>query len=153
MAYPTASSSLVFSRPMTPEDVQDAVLSILGAATPPLTAEEICSRMGPSAALRDVRIALRELSNAGEVLKDASQRWSAVAKAARPHEPPHHDFTDAELGRARQRFGTTSRCPSCGKKGDIDKLFGWRRMHPDDHDLQPQSHCITCRAESSRRRR
>jgi hypothetical protein len=147
------SCRLVLFRSMTPEEIEDAVLAILSAGTPPLTAEEICSKMQPSPAIRDVRVALRELSSAGEVLKDTSQRWSAVARAAEPHYPPRHDFTDAELKRARQRFGTMSKCPNCGKQGEIDRLFGWRRMHPDDPDLQPQSHCITCRAESSRRGR
>src|ERR1700730_4362603 len=67
---------------MSPEELQDAVLSILSAANAPLTADDICRKMQPTPAVRDVRIALRELSDQGEVLKDASQRWSAVAKAA-----------------------------------------------------------------------
>ena len=76
------SGRLVLFGSMTPEEIEDAVLAILSAGTPPLTAEEICSKMQPSPAIRDVRVALRELSSAGEVLKDTSQRWSAVARAA-----------------------------------------------------------------------
>jgi hypothetical protein len=101
--------------------------------------------MRPAPEVRDVRIALRDLAEEAEVLKDASGRWTAVAKAAEVRGPPVHDFAEAELRRARQRFGTTTTCPSCGKRGDIDRLFGWRRMHPEDADLQPQSWCIQCR--------
>ena len=135
---------------MCPEELQDSVLSILSAASAPLPVEDICGRMRPTPAVRDVRIAPRELCDQGEALKDASQRWSAVAKTAELHDHAGHDFTASELQRARQRFGTTTTCPNCGKHGDIDRLFSWRRMHPEDRDLHPQSYCIKCRGESSR---
>ena len=142
---------LRYRRNMSPEDIKDAVLSIVSAADEPLTAEEICDRIRPPPELRDVRIALRDLSSDNEVLKDSSQRWKVTAKAPLVTDAPAHDFTDDELRRARQRHGTISSCPNCRKRGDIDRLFSWRRMHPDDRDLVPQSWCIACRALSSRK--
>ena len=54
-------------------------------------------------------------------------------------------FTEDEKATARKSFGIVKECPACGKSGNIDDLFGWRRMKPEDRDIAPQSQCKDCR--------
>ena len=56
-----------------------------------------------------------------------------------------------ELRRAREQHGTVTSCPKCGKQGDIDALFGWRRMKPGRDQIHPQSWCLECRQTSWRK--
>src|SRR6266446_5271205 len=108
---------------MATEEIRDAVLSVLSAADSPLTAEQIRLRMQPRSEVREVRIALRDLTEEGEILKHPSGHWSAVVKAPEVRNRRGHDFTEAELQRAREVHGTTTTCPNCGKRGDVDRLF------------------------------
>ena len=129
-------------------DVQYAVLDVLLATERALTADEIRDRTNPTLDLRSVRIALRDLREAGEVLKDTSDRFSAIIPTAAEDHQSTGGFTEAELQRARKRHGATTKCPRCGKDGDIDSFFGWRRMRREDEDIRPQSQCYECRKES-----
>jgi Ribonuclease R winged-helix domain len=127
------------------DDVRDAVLSVLCAVDAPLSAEEIRAKLQRHYDIREVRIALRDLAENGDIARHDVNRWSAIAAPPASATAVGHDFTEAELERARQRHGTNGKCPHCGKHGDIDRLFGWRRMRPHDEELQPQSWCIECR--------
>ena len=130
---------------MSTEELADLVLSVLSAADSPLSDEDIRLSMQPHPNVREVRIALRHLAEQREVLKNSSGRWLAITKPPEVRAHPRHDFSEAELQRARQVHGTTTSCPNCGKRGDIDRLFGWRRLHPENPDIQPQSWCVQCR--------
>jgi len=136
---------------MANEEDQDAVLCVLCAADQPLSVEEIGARAQPSLEPRQVRIALRELAERGDALKGEDGRWKA------PRPPPEaktrgaQEFTDDELRRAREQHGTVTSCPKCGKQGDIDALFGWRRMKPGRDQIHPQSWCLECRQTSWRK--
>jgi hypothetical protein len=54
---------------------------------------------------------------------------------------------EAEKSEARQKFGFTKQCPNCNATKNIDNEFGWRRMHPSDDEVVPQSYCIDCRSK------
>ena len=125
---------------MPNEDIQDAVLGTLSAADIALTIEQVQTRLPELLALRD-------LLEAGDIRKDEYGYWRA-APPPPENEPTGRNFTPAELRRARERYGTTTECPKCGKKRNIEPLFGWRRMDPEDHDIVPQSQCVACRGES-----
>ncbi len=128
----------------------DAVLEVLSRTEEPLTTDEVFARVGPGRALREVRVALRDLVEQGDVTKLGQDKWQGVGIAARPRETVTHEgcsgrFTEDELRRARHRYGATKDCPRCSKTGDIDAQFGWRRMRREDHDIVPQSWCFDCR--------
>lgn len=131
---------------MSREDVIDAVLGALGATEDSLTTDEIHRSVDPDANPAVIRVALRELTKEGEVESQSGGRWKVRAP---PLAPPtvrsSGGFTDAELHRARERFGTTAVCPHCGLVGNTDQDFGWRRMRKEDSDVVPQSWCFGCR--------
>ncbi len=64
---------------MSPEDVRDAVLSVLSATERSLTAEEIREQIQQAPDLREVRVALRDLTGDGEIRTDGPGRWAALA--------------------------------------------------------------------------
>lgn len=124
----------------------DAVLQVLSTTDEALSTDEICARVGANR-VRDVRIALRDLAEQGEVSRIGSDRWRglSVPEPAQKPKPYVGKFTEDELRRARARHGPTARCPHCNKLGDIDSSFGWRRMQREDPDIVPQSWCFDCR--------
>lgn len=132
------------------EATLDAVLDVLGTTDESLTAEEISARIPDGAPVKDVRLALQRLHRSGDVSKVSDDCWRAVAVEPPPPRPPPGiagNFTQDELRRARERHGTTKDCTKCGKRGDIDQRFGWRRMRPHDVDIEPQAQCTDCRHE------
>lgn len=124
----------------------DAVLQVLSTTDEALSTDEICARVGVSQ-VRDVRVALRDLAELGEVSRVGTDYWRGISVAKPVPKPKTHEgkFTEDELRRARARYGLTSICPHCAKTGDTDTLFGWRRMRSDDLDIVPQSWCFDCR--------
>ena len=60
-------------------EIRDAVLSVLSATERSLGVEEIRNGIQPPPELRDVRVALRDLAQDGELRNDGQGRWSAVA--------------------------------------------------------------------------
>lgn len=136
---------------MTDDEVSDAVLDVLGAADGSLSAEDVQSKIAESPPLRAIRVALRDLTAQAEVVKTGENQWRARDPSPIALERRQSGFSKEELERARARFKTTD-CPHCGKHGDVDTLFGWRRMDRDDKDLQPQSWCFACRQEQRRQR-
>src|SRR5256885_4471046 len=66
---------------MSREDIQDAVLEVLGAAAETLTAEEIHCLHTLPVDLVSVRVALRDLREKGEVSEDGSGGWTAEPTA------------------------------------------------------------------------
>jgi hypothetical protein len=124
------------------EDERDVVLTVLSSTERALTDAEICSRVKPALELRQVRIALRDLAASDDVAKDESGRWKARVPTP---ELRQSSFSEAELKRARARFPGPKSCPECGKMGNIEPLFGWRRLNPEDTDIVPHSWCSACR--------
>ena len=133
---------------MSDDEIEDAVLDVLGAADEPLSAEEVQSRIAESPPLRAVRVALRDLAEGPEVVRQGLHRWRASEPSPIAVERRRSGFTRDEVERARARYQTTD-CPHCGKHGDVHTLFGWRRLKPEDKDLAPQSWCFTCRPHRS----
>lgn len=136
---------------MTDDEIADAVLDVLGAVDDPLSAEEVQSRIAASLPLAAVRVALRDLTAQADVVRTAVNQWRAREPSPIALERRQSGFTRAELDTARAKFKTTD-CPHCGKHGDVDTLFGWRRMERDAKEIQPQSWCFACRQEDRRRR-
>lgn len=62
-------------------------------------------------------------------------------------------FSLEELRHAREVHGTTRTCTACGVRGNIDQMFGWRRMTPGGTEIRPQPQCYNCRAESWKKKR
>lgn len=128
-------------------DDDDAILQVLSTTEEALTTDQICARVGSSRPLRDVRVALRDLAEQGEVIRLNPDTWRGRSLSEPTQKPKTHGgkFTEDELRRARTRHGSTRKCPRCNEVGDIDTLFGWRRMRPEDSELEPQSWCLECR--------
>jgi hypothetical protein len=126
---------------------QDLVLGVLSATDSALTAEDISDEVGLAVSLKDVRVALLALSQQGEVARVGPEEWRAVGVPAPTLAPAARSrgFTEAELRAARERHGEEKDCPNCGKHGNIDRLFGWRRMRKEDRAIVPQSWCFECR--------
>jgi hypothetical protein len=125
----------------------DSILQVLSTTDEALTTDQICARVGSRRSLRDIRVALRDLAEQGEVLRLDPDTWRGISLLKPAQKPKTHGgkFTEDELRRARARHGPTTRCPHCNKVGDIDTLFGWRRMRPEDSEIEPQSWCFECR--------
>lgn len=125
----------------------DAILQVLSTTDEVLTTEQICARVGSIQSVRDIRVALRDLAEQGEVNRLSPNTWrgSSLAKPAQKPKTHEGNFTEDELRRARTRHGPTTRCPHCEKIGDIDTHFGWRRLRPEDSEIVPQSWCFDCR--------
>lgn len=125
----------------------DAILQVLSTTDETLTTDQICVRIGSSQPLKDVRVALRDLAGQGEVIRLGPDTWRGRSLLKPTQKPQLHrgKFTEDELRRARARHGPTTRCPRCNKDGDIDTLFRWRRMRPEDSEIEPQSWCLECR--------
>src|SRR4051794_5223264 len=68
---------------MSPEEVRDGVLSVLCATDGSLKAEEIREQVQPTPELREVRVALRDLTSDGEIRIDGPGRWAAIAARLR----------------------------------------------------------------------
>lgn len=129
------------------EEVQDAVLSVVSSAESDLTAEQVCERVLGSS-LKDVRVALRNLAQSGDVAR-TGDKWHSVGAMPLGDPSAHSDYSHEELQQARAAHPGPKSCPSCNKVGGVDAMFGWRRMHPTDKHLVPQSWCIDCRHTSA----
>lgn len=129
------------------EGATDAVLQVLSTTDEALTTDQICARVGSSPTVRAVRVALRDLAEQGEVTRLGLDTWRGVALSEPVQEVKTNEgkFTEYELLRARAQHGPTTSCPHCKKVGDIDTRFGWRRLHPEDAEIVPQSWCFECR--------
>lgn len=125
----------------------DVILQILSTTDEALTTEQIRARVGSNRSVKDFRIALRDLADQGEVARLGTDTWRgiSISKPAQNLKANEGSFTEDELRHARARYGPTTRCPHCNKVGDIDSLFGWRRMRPEDSEIEPQSWCFKCR--------
>jgi hypothetical protein len=71
----------------------DAVLQVLSTTDEALTTDQICARVGSNRTQKDVRVALRDLADQGEVIRLDPNTWRGRSLAKPAHKPktdPRH---------------------------------------------------------------